>query len=418
MAVGIVGIASGSDEVPAISFDVGAPDQAAEVVDTTLPSTTSTVTSTSEPSSSTQRQPWIYVDPAGDDSRNGQSSAQSVRTPERALALAEPGDTLLFAAGRYGPLVIEGREDLEIRGLGEGDATFSSGSYEVDAGIHVRDSSMIVIVGLAVRESLWGVQVERSSDVAIDRLDISDLGQEAIHVWDNSTRVSITRNTISDTGNRPGDNGRFPYSTFGEGIYLGSGSVLGDGTNDETSDVLVEANLIERTSAEAIDIKPFVRNVTVTDNVVRDVATATSGAVVVGIGPKVYPDPSVVISRNVILDVSRTSQFRDGNAIRVSSPALVAENIVIGAQHHGIVVDDQSDAEGSGLIRIVDNLVARTGLEAISDQSGGALTVEIEGNETDLAIDDLAVELARNAAADGRLWAELWPLLTTADGEG
>lgn len=386
------------------------------VVETVGRPTDTVGSSTSEPTTTTERKPLVHVAPWGDDAANGQSRSEAVRSPERAVELALPGDTVLFDTGRYPAMAIQNRSDLVLRPLGEGPVIFSSESYERDAGILIQDSQAIEVLGLSVERSLWGVMVERSSDISLEALTISDTGQEAIHVKDHSTRVSIRLNAISDTGNRPGDNGRFPYSTFGEGIYLGSGSVLPDGSNDETSHVTIEANVVERTSAEAIDIKPFVHNVTVVDNVVRDVSTATSGAIVVGIGPKLYADPQVEIRRNVVYATSRTSQFRDGNAIRISAPAFVFENIVIGTEHHGIVVDDEASVDGPGVVVVERNIVVRTGLDAIVDQSGGAIAVQAADNLVgSIDIDDETESAVARAEPGDALWKGLWDQLVALE---
>lgn len=328
----------------------------------------------------------VFVSADGVDAEDrGRSVDRPVRTAEFALELARSGDTIYFAAGSYAPLNVIDASDLTITGLDGARPVFSADGYDGFAGVLVQSSNRIVFEGLQIENSLWGIKAEDTFDLTLHDLVIEDIGQEGILISHNSSRIEISDSRISDTGRRPGNNGNTDFANFGEGIYIGTGGVLADGSYDQTSHVWIHDNQISFTTAEAIDIKPSVSNVEIHDNVIHDIATANSGAIVVGIGGRVSPDPQVVIERNVIFRISRTSPWRDGNAIVVSAPATVRHNVIWDTAHYGILVDSKLVSETSGSVQIFRNLVFDTGLGPIVDLSTAAnenVSVEVFENLT------------------------------------
>ncbi len=314
-----------------------------------------------------------------------------VRTPDYAIGMAVEGDTVHFASGTYSELTIEGKTGLIVVGASDNATTFSAAGYGTRAGVLIKSSDQISLQGIQIENSLWGLLVLDSSDVLLADSTIVDIGQEGILVSDNSTRIEIANNTISQTGRRPGTNGTTAFANFGEGIYLGTGGVLDDGSYDQTSDISIHDNEISFTTAEAIDVKPSVSHVVISDNLVHDIATANSGAIVVSIGERSSPSPDVVIERNVIYSISRTSPWRDGNAIVLSAPAIVRNNLIWDVQHHGILLDRNLRSETAGQILVEGNVVFQTGLEPILDSSelvDSLITVVISNNQVgDVALD-------------------------------
>ena len=161
----------------------------------------------------------MSISATGDDSNSGGPSAP-VSSIERALARIEPGGTIEFAPGIYGPLTISGvagLPDQPIRFVGGPGVEFRGASFSEDAGILISDSSNIEISGMAVTGSLWGIYVQNSFGVSIQGNTVFGIGQEAIRIKDGSSDIIIDNNRISDTGRRT-DNG-IPN---GEGIYIGT----------------------------------------------------------------------------------------------------------------------------------------------------------------------------------------------------
>ncbi len=328
-----------------------------------------TTTTTTEPTTTTAppRTDQIFVVPGGDPSSDGRSAERPIPSPQQAVDLAQPGDTILIGAGTYPPLVIDSKSDLTVLAWGAEPVAFTSGTYDADSAIRVSNSSDIAISGLTAFHSLWGVTIEASDGVVLENSTVYDIGQEAVAARLNSTNVTIRSNSISDTGNREGihEPSGFAFSSFGEGIYLGTGGVLADGVLDETSGVEILGNTISFTSAEAIDVKPSVHDVVVRGNTVHDIATANSGAIVVGIGTRLYPDPNVVIEGNVISAVTTTSPWSDANGIRISAPAIVRHNVIWDTDHSGIFVDADLMSANGGQVVVQRNVIVDSRYEPL-----------------------------------------------------
>ena len=259
-------------------------------------------------------------------------------TVQAAIDGAGPSTRLLLAPGFYGPIRVNGADGLSIVGPADGVAALASGALDRGAGITVENASDVTIANLSFTDSLWGIQVRSSTNVLLAGNTVARVGQEAIHVFDNSSDVRIQNNTISHTGLRPGvdlEQG-LPFRTFGEGIYIG----FGQDPSDATNSVLISGNEISHTSSEAIDLKPGTHDITVERNVIHDVATQTSGVVVVHVGQHPSVNGNISIRRNIIWNVSTTSRFRDGNAILVSGPVHVQANVIWDTQHRGVFVEN------------------------------------------------------------------------------
>lgn len=382
------------------------------VEDNSTAQTTSTTTSTTiQPTTTAAYDGQLFVSIDGDDTNNGWTEEAPLRTPQAAIDRAEPGAMILVGPGTFAPLVIDQKTDLTLSATDPTDSPiFTAESYDSGPGIMISSSRNVTLISVDARTSLWGMLVQSSSGITIDSAEIFDLGQEGITVSMNSSGVTIRNSRIYDTGNREGGNDRFLFSTFGEAIYIGTGTgLMEDGSFDMTNNILIQNNELFDTTAEAVDIKHSAHSVTVTDNLIYDVDTATSGAVVVGIGDRVYDDPNVLIEGNVIFDISRTSEFRDGNAITLSAPATVRNNVIWGTQHAGILLDSNLTSANGGVVVVESNLITATGLEPVSNRSPGSVDVAISNNvvgiqATDVFGGDPAVtpEQAREIIADLR----------------
>lgn len=303
----------------------------------------------------------LFVDPATDiPDGNGTVPSSPLLDVESALDLAVSGDTIYLAPGIYPPIKIRDTVELTLEPWPDrpGDVIVTDGDYGRTAALLVEDSARIEIRGLVLTESLWGVMVRRSSEITIEETLVEDVGQEGIHIKDNSRDILIRANTIRETGQRPGGPGDFGFAKFGEGIYLGTGGEVDD--PDVTSRVVVEENDISATTAEAIDVKPFVREVEIRRNFIHDLTTNTSGAVVVGIGNDLYDDPQVVISENVIWNIATSTRFTDGNGIRVSAAATIVANVIFNTEHHAVLADGGFVNVDANTVRLVANVAFGT----------------------------------------------------------
>ncbi len=303
--------------------------------------TSSTSTSTTRPTTTELIEPGvIHVSVDGIDSRNGQSESQSVRTAEAALALVEPGGEVRFHPGVYPPLQVIG-----VNGLGGAPITFRSavpgmaefsdgGRYDEQAAVQVTDSSHVVIDGLTARSALWGISVRGSEQIVVRDNHVYDIGQEGIHIRDFSSYVEVLDNVVHNTGNRPDAVSVYPAGQApGEGIYLGTGRPSNE---DETHHIVVAGNEVFDTNHEALDIKAPVHHVLVENNYFHDINTYVSGAVVIHLGYHETVEPEIVFRNNVIDGVTRTSEFRDGNCLVLSTAVHVYNNVFANCQHRGV----------------------------------------------------------------------------------
>lgn len=332
----------------------------------------------------------LHVSQSG--SAEGTGSAERPFRELQQAVDASTGPTLiLVGSGNYEAVHIDKRSDLEIQGAGR--PVIRDGAYDRRAGLRVVSSSRVEITGLDVRQSLVGVLVEASSGITLRDLAVSDIGQEGIHVRHGSSAVLIADSSIAGTGRRPGADDRFPYSKYGEGIYIGTGT----GDPDFTRDVVIRNNEIRETSAEAVDIKPRTSDIVVEWNDIHDIETNTSGAVVVGIGPLEYGDPSVIIRHNLIWNISTSSPYSDGNAITVSAPATISSNVIIATEHFGILTDGNFGTSRD--VEIVGNVIMDTGRDPIGSwtEPSGA-SVSRDGNVTGT---DAAAELGTEPIVGG-----------------
>lgn len=297
---------------------------------------------------------------------------------ETALSTAQPGTVFEFAPGSHDLLMVKNASGVVITAANPNDPPrFTSNDYTRGAGIEISASNDISISHIMVRRALWGVRVEGSHGIELDGLDISDIGQEGIRVTEQSSDVTIKNSRIFDTGNRPGTHeSGDPYSLFGEGIYLGTGR----GDHDAVSDVRIINNHISGTSTEAIDVKVPVVDVVIRDNIITDIRTDTSGAIVVHVENDFSAaDAGIVIRNNSISNISTSSPYRDGVAIVLGSSAEVTGNSISSTEHHGIRVEDSGPQGGQIVVEVENNHFSSIGLDPVW-QAADKATVRMAGN--------------------------------------
>jgi len=379
------------------------PSSGTEPGSTTPPSTSppSASTTSSEPPQ-VVRGVELFVSVGGVDKPNGGWTADDpLATPSYAVQVSMPGDTIRIAGGTYESFAVVDLADLSVVAVAGEQVRFVGGSYSAGVGISIENSSGIELSGLSVMEYRVGVRVLNSTNVMLQGLLVSDIGQEAIHVEQLSSDIVIRDNVIEGTGKRPGSNGEFTYATFGEGIYLGTGGLLANGVRDATTRVLIEGNEISNTTGEAIDVKASVTNVTIRNNRIHDIDVATGGAIAVGRGTRTY-DADVLIEGNALWNISTWSSFSDGNALRISSSAVIRGNVIWGTQHRGVLVEEDLRVSSSAGVVIECNAIFETGFEEIVvAYTGAEASVSLGQNLLgDEAIDSLGLSGGSVANAD------------------
>jgi len=246
----------------------------------------------------------------------------------------------------------------------------------VDGGrVRIDGCHYLELKGFEVTNFNQGVFVQgASSNITLSDLEVHFVGQEGMHVKENSWDVLIYSCFIYDTD-------QWLYN--GEGIYIGTGS---GGPLDNTHHVTVRGCVIHDTVDEAVELKPGTHDCLVEGNLVFNVTTASSfGAIEVNQhvnGVQTWSqDPAHVVRDNVVHDTD--------TAIRAGTGCLVYNNVVwdVSAGSYGILVDNI--AGDSFQRRIYHNTVSLPSASALHHTAGDA---DIRNNIGPSTADNLTAE--------------------------
>lgn len=173
-----------------------------------------------------------------------------------ALAGARPGAVIRLAPGAYAghfTATTPGTADAPITLCGPREAVLEGGDVQ-ESGytLHLDGADHWRIAGFSVHGGQKGVMVDKSTFVTIEGLQVTEIGDEAIHLRQRSSDNVVRGNVIRSTGLRT--------EKFGEGIYVGSAesnwAKYGEAGGPDRSDRnVVEGNDIAGTTAESVDIK-------------------------------------------------------------------------------------------------------------------------------------------------------------------
>ena len=116
------------------------------------------------------------------------------------------------------------------------------------------------------------------------------------------------------------------------------------------------------------------------DNIITDIRTDTSGAIVVHVENDFSAaDAGIVIRNNSISNISTSSRYQDGVAIVLGSSAEVTGNSISSTQHHGIRVEDSGPQGGQIVVEVENNHFSSIGLDPVW-QAADKATVRMAGN--------------------------------------
>jgi hypothetical protein len=212
--------------------------------------------------------------------------------------------------------------------------------------ILIEDSEYIVLEGFKVRRSgtsggRVGIEVQNAHHLVLSSLEVSETGQEGMHIGKRSTYIDVLGNHVFDTGK--------DKAKWGECVYAGTGSSAD--FPDNTENIWIEGNVLHACgSAEAINIKTEVFNATIRGNTIYDISPGTSdqynqAAITIegGRGDDYLPDTR----REVWVEGNALSDIRFGhwaNAIMVGGMGVyVLENVIEDYEEGGIYVNAWGD---------------------------------------------------------------------------
>lgn len=347
------------------------------------------------------REPILYVSPDGDDTASARSPDGAVATLPQAFALAVPGDEIRLLPGTYPFTQLEGvggtaEEPIKVTAP-EGDVVFDPQTLEGSDALSMRSVQFIDFSGFTIRGGIHGTFIQASNNLSFIDMRWEDAGQEGVQINEGSTDVLFENCAVIGTGLREGDLEGIPYANFGEGFYIGNSNGV-----DPVARITVRNCEIAHTTAEAIDIKPGVFDILVEGNRVHDITTANSGAVIAGqVFQAVVPhfDANIVIRNNSIWNITSTSQFQDGNAINVNTPALIYNNVMWNLEHRGILVESKFENRDATLVRIFNNTIFNAGLVPIEVREG-------ENNADVELVNNIGSSVDGNIAASADLFVD------------
>jgi hypothetical protein len=171
-----------------------------------------------------------------------------------ALGNATAGDVIHLADGVYQgefSTSVRATERAPIYLCGGRAAVLQGEGYKGDYVLHFDNATFWRVSGFTVRFGQKGVMVDAGTGIALQDLLVTDIGDEAVHLRNNSTDNVVRGLTIRNTGNR--------RDKFGEGVYIGTAvsnwPTITKGEPDNSDRNFVLNNVISETTSEAIDVK-------------------------------------------------------------------------------------------------------------------------------------------------------------------
>jgi hypothetical protein len=181
-------------------------------------------------------------------------TVDSAEELEEALEDADPGDSIALEDGTYvGEFVAtaSGTESEPIFLCGGAGAVLDGDDIEGGYVFHLDQAKYWRVVGFTVTNGQKGVMADGTVGTTIQGLTVHHIGDEAIHLRNNSTDNVVLGNTISDLGLR--------RDKYGEGVYIGTAvsnwCEYTDCQPDRSDRNVIRGNAIARNTSEAIDIK-------------------------------------------------------------------------------------------------------------------------------------------------------------------
>lgn len=265
---------------------------------------------------------------------------------QSALDAAVPGDVLQLSPTTYsGRFVVSkaGTTERPIVLCGSSGSVIDAGGTEDGYALHLDGASFWRVRDLSVRGGQKGVVLDAASHTELSGLNISDVGQEGLHLRSASSDNLVHDIVVERTG--------LTDPKYGEGVYVGSAQSnwcrYTSCEPDRSDRNVFERIEVRGTTAEALDVKEGT-----TGGVVR--------ASVLTVGPDAVVDSAVDLKGNgwTIDDTTVTGPV-DAVSVHVILPPWGAENTVTASSLQpgagGFGVHVVGDARSAGNIVSCDN---------------------------------------------------------------
>jgi len=170
---------------------------------------------------------------------------------KEALAGAQEGDLIQLADGTYiGNFVttVSGSSPFPITLCGGPNTILESTGPSRGYVLHLNGASFWNIIGITARNGQKGIMLDSASYCLLDKVQVYNMGDEAVHFRKNSAHNTIQNSNIHHTGLR--------VQGYGEGIYIGSSKSNLVGDKSDYNHVL-NNHIGPNVSAEGLDIKEY-----------------------------------------------------------------------------------------------------------------------------------------------------------------
>jgi hypothetical protein len=232
---------------------------------------------------------------------------------QAALTAARPGDSIEIADGTYVGHFVAKTEATSAEPIylcGSRNAVLDGGGNKLGYVLHLDGAAFWRVNGFSVRNGQKGVVADHTAETIIANLDVSQIGDEGIHLRAFSTNDIVEGDAVHNTGLHSGK--------FGEGIYVGSARsnwCTYSACNPDRSDHnLVADNIISNTTAENLDIKEGTTGGIATGNHFDAVGmiSADSWVDVKGDGWTIADNTGVATGTSTIVDGYQTHEILTG----------------------------------------------------------------------------------------------------------
>jgi len=217
-----------------------------------------------------------YVSPSGSDSADGLSEVKAFKSIQKAIDLAQSGETINLTKGTYlqdfvskrngnidAPIIIKGTAESIVKGGGKGrvieinhdhivlDGFTVDGFFDSAKKVESYRDKLIYALGKEKKDGVTGFKIKN--------MNIKNAGGECIRLRYFATKNEIVNNVITNCGvvDFKFDGG----GKNGEGIYIGTApEQLKDGKNpttdpDQSNENWIHDNVIDTQGNECVDIK-------------------------------------------------------------------------------------------------------------------------------------------------------------------